>query len=177
MYAGDPGIFGFLGKALRTVTGIASKVLPGPLGALAGGVSSALGGVSGQQQAAVSATPALPPLVSPVYRNIQEVQRIPEPGLPATIQRWIPGGETGFSETEEEMRAGRGSRPGFHWNKSGYFLKTGEYIRPGTKEVRNRRRNSLNPRALDRALGRVTGAKRASKKLARVTIRKPASCR
>jgi hypothetical protein len=32
---GDPGFFGFLGKGLRTITGIASKVLPGPLGMIA----------------------------------------------------------------------------------------------------------------------------------------------
>ncbi|GAG96208.1 unnamed protein product, partial [marine sediment metagenome] len=43
------------------------------------------------------------------------------------------------------------------------------------KQVKNRRRNPLNPRALDRSLSRITSAKRASKKLSRVTIRK-ASC-
>jgi len=40
-YRGDPGIFGFIGKAVGAVAGLASKVLPGPAGAIAG----ALGGV------------------------------------------------------------------------------------------------------------------------------------
>jgi hypothetical protein len=69
--------------------------------------------------------------------------------------------------------------PGYHWNKTGYFVKgpPAAYIAPGTKLVRNRRRNPLNPRAFDRALGRVSSAKRFAKKLGKVTIRKSCSCK
>lgn len=41
---GDPGLFGFLGKALGTVAGLASKILPGPAGAIAGTIGGFLGG-------------------------------------------------------------------------------------------------------------------------------------
>ena len=62
---------------------------------------------------------------------------------------------------------------GFHLNKSSYFLRSGEFVPAGTKWVKDRRRNSLNPRALTRALGRVKGAKNASKMLANVIIKDP----
>ena len=107
---------------------------------------------------------------------VNGAQGRPKPGLAGFGQRLIPGGETGYYDPDQQ-RAGRASSAGYHWNKSGYFLKDGSWIAAGTKEVKNRRRNSLNPRALDRALSRVTSAKRASKKLGRVTIRKAASCK
>ena len=61
-------------------------------------------------------------------------------------------------------------------NKSAYW-RTGPnggpvYIPKGTIWVKRRRRNSLNPMALSRAISRVDGAKKLSKKLGRITIRK-----
>ena len=61
-------------------------------------------------------------------------------------------------------------------NKSAYW-RTGPnggpvYIAKGTIWVKRRRRNSMNPRALSRAISRVDGAKKLSKKLGRITIRK-----
>jgi len=61
---------------------------------------------------------------------------------------------------------------GYHWNKSGYFLKSGEYIPPGTKMVKNRRRNPANPRATSNAITRIKGAKRYAKSLSSISIRK-----
>jgi hypothetical protein len=61
---------------------------------------------------------------------------------------------------------------GYHPNKAEYFLKNGTRIPEGSKCVRNRRRNPLNPRALDRAGSRVLSAKRAASWLAKVTIPK-----
>ena len=65
-------------------------------------------------------------------------------------------------------------------NKSAYW-RTGPnggpiYIEKGTIWVRRRRRNSLNNSALSRAIARVDGAKKLTKKLGRITIRKPKSC-
>jgi len=60
---------------------------------------------------------------------------------------------------------------GYHWNKSGYFLKSGAYVHPGTKMVKNRRRNPANPRATSNAITRIKGAKRYAKSLGRITIR------
>jgi len=62
--------------------------------------------------------------------------------------------------------------PGYHWNKSGYFLMTGEYVAPGTKAVRNRRMNPCNPRAVSRSIRRVKGAKRFAKSISHISIRK-----
>lgn len=60
---------------------------------------------------------------------------------------------------------------GYHPNKTGYWTSQG-YVPKGTKMVRNRRRNPLNPRALSRSLSRITGFDRATrsveKRLAKV---------
>lgn len=54
---------------------------------------------------------------------------------------------------------------GFHPNKSSYFLSDGTFVPEGSKCVKNRRRNPMNPRALDRAIGRLNSAKRVQNKL------------
>jgi hypothetical protein len=139
---------------------------------IAGGVSSALGG--GQPKTVSQAQVA--PQVSPrlnggqvsraaVQQALQQAQGSPKPGVGGMIERFVPGGKSGFFEN------GGPAPSGFHWNKSDYFLMDGTFVPKGTKLVKNRRRNSLNPRALDRAMGRVTGAKKAAKKLSRITIR------
>lgn len=43
-YAGDPGLFSGLGKIFKGALGVASKVLPGPIGSIAGVSSRLLGG-------------------------------------------------------------------------------------------------------------------------------------
>jgi len=70
------------------------------------------------------------------------------------------------------MLAGRPAVSGYHWNKSGYFLKSGEYVSAGTKMVKNRRRNPANPRATSNAITRIKGAKRYAKSLSAISIRK-----
>lgn len=54
-----------------------------------------------------------------------------------------------------------------HANKSGYFLKSGQYVAPGTKCVVNRRLNPLNPRALSRSMRRLSSARKAVKGIIR----------
>jgi len=72
-----------------------------------------------------------------------------------------------------KMLAGKATGwPGYHWNKSSYFLMSGEYVPAGTRAVRNRRRNPCNPRAVSRALSRVKSAKRFAKSISHVSIRK-----
>ncbi len=61
---------------------------------------------------------------------------------------------------------------GCHPNKSDYFLRSGAFIARGTKCVRNRRRNPLNPRALDRAAGRLRSAQKVGRFLAKVKVPK-----
>lgn len=58
---------------------------------------------------------------------------------------------------------------GYHLNKSSYYRRgpggQAVFIPEGTVYVKNRRRNPANPRALDRALGRLNAAKRLQNKL------------
>lgn len=165
---GDPGLFGFIGDALKTV-GKAVGVIPG-VGTIAGTALGAAGSLLAPQQ---SGDLQLPRGTAP-----------PLPGLGGLGQRIIPGGATGYGFTDQELRnwANRAGKPaakgpGWHYNKSSYWLKDGTFVPAGSKAVRNRKRNPLNPRALDRAMGRLTSAKRASKKIGRITIRKATACR
>lgn len=62
--------------------------------------------------------------------------------------------------------------PGYHLNKSDYFLRDGTFVPKGTRWVKNRRRNAMNVRALSRAISRVEGAKAWQGKLQGITTRK-----
>jgi len=84
------------------------------------------------------------------------------------------GGQNGMAfQATTAMMAGKATGfPGYHWNKSGYFLMSGEYVPPGTRAVKNRRMNPCNPRAVSSSIRRVKGAKRFAKSLSSITIRK-----
>jgi len=109
--------------------------------------------------------------------DVPMLGQVAAPGMLAFSQRMIPGGETGMMAAPMggdvlSMRAGKASGwPGYHWNKSDYFLRSGEFVPAGAKMVRNRRRNPANPRATSNAIARVKGAKRYAKTLGRITIR------
>jgi hypothetical protein len=60
---------------------------------------------------------------------------------------------------------------GFHANKSGYHTMAG-FVPKGSRCVRDRRRNPMNPRALDRAISRVDSGKRLQGKLATISTAK-----
>lgn len=158
---GDPGLFSFLGKAVRGVAGVVSK-LGIPIVSGAAGVAAGLlgGGMRGPGITPTFAPGGLPPLVQQrgTPRGIQR------PGILAAGQAFFPGGATGLGEG-----CGNGTRP----NKSGYWLKSGQYVEPGSVCVRRRRMNPLNPRALSKAMRRIESAKRATAVLGRITIRKP----
>lgn len=161
---GDPGIFGDI------------------WGGIKGAISGAIKGATGQRDTVFTSTPQLPPMMTlPISVQGRTAmprppQQIPEPGFVPFIERLVPGGATGMMQ-DPSYQAGKASSPGYHWNKTGYFLKDGTWVEKGTKQVKNRRRNPLNPRALDRSMSRITSAKRASKKLGRITIRAAKSCR
>jgi len=176
-FQGDPGIFGFLGGVARRVTGAVSKLgIPG-ISAGAGIVSGALGGILGRktaktrQAAQTGMAAGLIPFTSTTgmgpRRFLPGGAQVPVPGFKGFRERLFPGGATGF------MPAGNGPPgPGYHLNKSDYFLKDGTFVAKGSMWVKNRRRNPLNPRALSRAMSRLTSAKNAAKALGRITIRK-----
>ena len=170
-FRGDPGFFGDLWGGIKGAVG--GALTGNPLNIIGG----AIRGATGQKETVFTATPQLPPMMTmpiSVAPPQQNGRQVPRPGAGAA--RFWPGGDTGMMD-DPSYQAGKASSPGYHWNKSGYFLKDGTWVEKGTKQVKNRRRNPLNPRALDRSMSRITSAKRASKKLGRITIRKAASCR
>ena len=68
--------------------------------------------------------------------------------------------------------AGGSPGPGYHLNKSDYFLRDGTFVPKGTRWVKNRRRNAMNPKALTRAIQRVEAGKSWQAKLSGITTAK-----
>jgi len=155
----QPSILGGIGKFLGGVI----KRFPGPVGIIGGALGGVFGGRAGQKP------PVGRPGVGfqdPFQKAGPILRRTPTPGIAGAGQRLIPGGATGFETTVI------GCPAGFHPNKTSYFLQSGELVEEGSRCVRNRRVNPMNPRALSRSIRRVESAKRVSKRLARITIRK-----
>ena len=92
-------------------------------------------------------------------------QQVPSP-TQRRIQAALPFGKTGFEGLKLACPSGH------HPNKSGYFLIDGSFIEKGSRCVKNRRRNPMNPRALDRAISRVDSGKSLQGKLATITTAK-----
>ena len=93
----------------------------------------------------------------------------------------MPTGQVGVDATPAI-----GCPKGYKPNKSGYYRTIKSpgnpeggvfYIQPGSRCVKIRRRNPANPRAADRALGRIKSAKRFATKMGAVTIRSTCGCK
>jgi len=147
---GDPGLLGGI------LGGIGGFLTGGPAGAIAGAVGGWKSG-SGQPAQTLAPPQSRPPINLPGFGP---------PGV------GIGGQRNRISFGEQPMAQGGKAPSGYHWNKSGYYLKDGTYIAPGTKLVKNRRKNAMNPRALRRALSRVNMAKRWQSTLSEVTTSK-----
>lgn len=166
MYAGDPGLFSFLGKAIKGGLGVVSRLgiplVSGAAGVAGGLLGGALGGRAGPGLPGPTGgfAGAVRRFAGPMPISLQT--QVPTPGVVGAAQRFLPGGATGM------QGCGNGTRP----NKSGYFLRDGSFIAPGTVCVKRRRMNPLNPRALSRSMRRIESAKRATAVLSRITIRK-----
>ena len=180
---GDPGIFGSIKSIGGKIVGGVVDVLPGPVGIVA---RKARSFVRGRQQTS-PATRRVRPGVGR-GRRIDSFQvrgrgttgRAPSADIDFRING---GGVTeGFPPFLDGVTEGTPGQPvpacpqGQRPNKSSYFRRSPAggvvFIRKGTVCVASRRRNALNPRALDRAIGRVVSAKKASKKLGTITVRK-----
>lgn len=169
-YMGDPGLFGGLAGALR--------------GAIRGGLAGATGGILGGRAGAMRTreerarmgvpTMGVPMQLAPRGRGPGRTRQQERAGVggrkrggvTGAVQRLLPGGETGYEIAQVACPSG------FHANKTDYFLRDGTFVPKGSKCVRNRRRNPLNPRAASRAISRIKSAKNAAKMLSNVTIRK-----
>lgn len=66
-YAGDPGLFSGIGKVFKGALGIASKVLPGPIGTIAGVANRLVGGGRG--------TPGAMKVVGTALRSVSRARR------------------------------------------------------------------------------------------------------
>jgi hypothetical protein len=180
-YSGDPGIFGAITGALGGALKGAVGMLTGgsPLGILTGAVK---GGISGAKSGVGTS------LSIPVLQSQSTIQRLNATSMPGTGQptgasvglRLPNGASIGFGGTPDfGVSAGGVGGAGYygpgtamvvrpkagHLNKSGYWLKNGTYVPPGTKMVTNRRMNPLNPHSLSKSIRRVAGFAHASKSI------------
>lgn len=155
-FQGDPGVFGFLGKA----AGFVGKTL-----LKASGLAGA--GAAGATVAQVRT----PPIARQPFQQLpQQRPPIRIGGVGIDPGAALPGGRPLF--TREQQNGTQLACPsGFHPNKSSYFLKDGTFVPEGSKCVKNRRKNPLNPRAASRAISRLESAKKATKRLDRVSIK------
>lgn len=187
MIAGDPGFFGDIWHG---ITGAVGGLLTGnPLNIVTGAVKGFMsGGKAGGTTAATTGT-MQGVNVNPIPINQAGLGfTLPTtgggavgPGLGGGINIGGPsgitiggggsmgGGAVGFAGgTGTAMvpaGAGGAVMSGYHLNKHGYYTKGGHYVAPRSKQVKNRRRNPLNPRALHRSLARLHSAKHAIKAL------------
>lgn len=191
-------IFGFGRKLL----GVGASFIPGPAGGLVRAAVSRIPG--GGQIRRPPTAPRLPPgLATNIGTQIGLPQgsrtQIPTPGFAGRVQRFLPGGSTGFTTIPDALIPrgpggiigafpgvpggvtgfGRdGDCPaearvcaprGFHLNKSSYFLRDGSFVARGTKFVRNRRLNNANGRAQGKAIVRLEKGAENAKKLLKAT--------
>lgn len=151
MYSmGDPGLFDFVGKAIKGVAGLVGGAVKVGVGAAKGfATGGPLGAVSGGLSTLVRQPNIAPPMIP-----------LQQPGFQ-------PG--TGI----QIGTGGAGIRIGHFGPGSGMTLPTGgstggQLVEQGRKR---RRMNPLNPRALSRAVRRLQSAKRASGLINRISIR------
>lgn len=196
---GDPGFLDFLKGVGKAAVGAATGfVTGGPVGAAIGGglalVGELRGGSPAPRQAPTMRAPSfrIPTIRAPTIQRPGpgsfRVAPTPGVGFPQPVTRagfglpQVKFNPPGFGPPGAGIQIGTvgaptaGAQvacpPGFRANKSSYFLRDGTFVAAGSKCVRSRRRNPLNPRALDRAISRVSSAKRASSKLGAISIRK-----
>jgi len=201
-YTGDPGIFGDIWSGVKgiakTVIGVGADWMPGPVGAVYRGVQSRLfppapGTTTYPTIGPITTMPSSPTAgpggvgamdcagnwsdVAARYGmtvgRAQAACAAQGPGLGIAGPTPPPMNGLGAPMDQAAMQAGKPCGvSGYHWNKSGYFLQSGQYVPAGTKMVRNRRKNPANPRATSNAIMRIKGAKRYASSLSSISIRK-----
>jgi hypothetical protein len=151
---GDPGIFGDIWGGIKGAVG--GFVSGGPLGAIGGALRGS--GII---------KPSAP-------RQLQAPGQLPPIMAPTSTTSIGPGGSV-FKRTEYGVQTQGmpamgaacedGCPKGYHLNKSSYFTREG-FVAAGTKCVKNRRMNVVNPKALRRGIRRAKGAVKLLKKSA-----------
>lgn len=129
------------------------------VGGIAGGIviDYGLGKVGQAAQDFCRAYPTFCNIVTPGARFPTEQTGTPAPSPNGSTGGGIPlpGGPVSTSPGGmEQFMQGRPAAPaGYHWNKGTYWTTQGVVFK-GTRVVKNRRMNPLNPRALARAVRR-----------------------
>lgn len=176
-YRGDPGLFSFLGKAAKAVTGVVSKLgIPG-VSSVAGLAHGVLSG--GKVQVVPQISPPMFPLQQAGLINVGQGPQtglinigggggiLPEQQGP--VGTMLPGG----------FIPGMCGMKGTRVNKSSYYRRIpgtlqGQLIPKGSVCVKTRRMNIANGRALTRAVRRAQGfAKMARRVLAFTSPKAP----
>jgi len=141
---GDPGLFSFVGKALKSVWKIAKPLVGAALGIPV--IPAVVGAVAG-----AAAGSAVVPYGSPP----------PPPlgGIPAAAGAALGGALAGYAG-QRAITPGGVCPAGYHPDK-----------KTGTRCVRNRRMNIANPRALRRSIRRVKGFEKLARKTIVMTRR------
>lgn len=141
-YAGDPGLFSFLGKIAKKVIKYVAPVIGGPLGIAAGALAGYAGGA---QQPQVSLGPQA---------------------------GWMPGAGArgpsmpGFQYPAAGPMTALPGQPGLLPPRGYHLAKDGS-----GRFVRNRRMNVANPRALRRSMRRVQGFEKLARRTITFTRR------
>lgn len=178
---GDPGLFDFLGKAARAVTGVVGGLGIPVISGAARGLGSLLPGTT--QVPIKAAGQGLPGTGIGVAVGFPRIGGFGGggfqvgTGITSPFTQQVMNGPNG-----EQVMVDRNGKvcslKGTHLNKSNYYRHRNrifgvdaELVKAGTICVKNRRMNPLNPRALSRSMRRIVSAKRATKFLSRITVR------
>jgi hypothetical protein len=128
---------GIFGSLLRVGVGVVR-------GAVGGGIPGAIvGGVAGVavQRAVTSIAP--PVVANPFGQGQPRNAVVPVPGVTGAIQRFLPGGQTGYTTSRAMTKDGRMRR-----------------IRKDGRPWSPPHMNPMNPRAARRAITRIKGARK-----------------
>lgn len=195
-YAGDPGIFGSIGKALGSIGGKVLRTVGGAVkGFSRGGI---MGGISGAARGAFGGGGGgMKPMKAGKMAYSQQgapwAGRSGPGGAGQMGGMQLMGGLSGgggggyggaYPVAGMAPSPGTGLVPGgscgvsgYHLNKSGYWsnqsgmLPGASWVEPGSKCVKNRHMNPLNPRALSRSMRRLSGFTRAARSAEKMIAR------
>jgi len=156
---GDPGLFGGLVGGIKG--GIGSFFGGGnPIaGAIAGARAGFGAGRPGRPAGPVPGTPHVPAIALPFAGLGGRPPPMMFPGANGGTVVGPPLSRSGTLTSTATVPAGHVHPSGHHLNKSAYFLRDGTFVPEGTRWVKNRHRNPLNPRALRRAISRIDAGK------------------
>lgn len=147
-YRGDPGLKSLFSK----VTGVVGNIVPGPLGALATAASRA----TASRRPAATAIPRPANLPGGSFTGVQIRTPISSIQVGRTQTQTTQYGVSGLPVSG----GADGCPKGYKLNRTGYFLRSGDFVAPGSKCVRIRTRNFANGRALSKAITRASGFER-----------------